>query len=385
MRIVFFVLLLFIVAVKTHAQPVPYRIMPLGDSITQSDVNHNSYRRPLWKLLQAAYIPVDFVGSLTEHFIPRLNEPPNPDFDMDHEGHAAWRTDEILAQLPVWAQSYQPDVVLVHLGTNDIMAGQSYESTRDELGQIIDVLRAENPNVIILLAQIIPYDFPPEANVPPVDGLNVLLPHLVAQKNTPQSPVYLVDLHTGFDVVYDLEFDRVHPTVSGENLMALRWFETLKQILYASSGGHELINNGGFELKNQGWQLTTALAKCNTERKKFAYEGNCAFRFRANDYGMLLQASTLLPNTIVSGNMMTLSVFARTTGEPNVKLRAFVNYVDGTHDKIVLRIIPSDFYIQQIAPSLRVSKPPVKLKIKVKNFGISGMVLLDNLSLVVYR
>src|SRR5687767_179244 len=121
------VLLLITFAGVIHAQPTPYRIMPLGDSITQSDVNHNSYRRPLWKLLQAAHIPVDFVGSLTEHYVPRVNDPPNPDFDMDHEGHAGLRTDEILAQIPAWAQTYQPDVVLIHLGTNDLMQGQSNE------------------------------------------------------------------------------------------------------------------------------------------------------------------------------------------------------------------------------------------------------------------
>jgi hypothetical protein len=40
----------------------PTRIMPIGDSITQADSNHNSYRRPLWIHLRQAGYNVDFVG-----------------------------------------------------------------------------------------------------------------------------------------------------------------------------------------------------------------------------------------------------------------------------------------------------------------------------------
>jgi predicted small lipoprotein YifL len=41
----------------------PLRIMPLGDSITEAEAGHNSYRRVLWKRLNGAGCSVDFVGS----------------------------------------------------------------------------------------------------------------------------------------------------------------------------------------------------------------------------------------------------------------------------------------------------------------------------------
>jgi acyl-CoA thioesterase I len=76
------------------------KIMPLGDSITESNTGQFSYRYYLWHLLLAKGYHTDFVGS--RHGVG--NGPPaNPDFDMDHEGHAGWRADEILAQIRVWA------------------------------------------------------------------------------------------------------------------------------------------------------------------------------------------------------------------------------------------------------------------------------------------
>ncbi len=47
---------------NTMAYAANEKILPLGDSITQADFNYNSYRRPLWHLLNEAGYSVDFVG-----------------------------------------------------------------------------------------------------------------------------------------------------------------------------------------------------------------------------------------------------------------------------------------------------------------------------------
>jgi len=60
-------------------------------------------------------------------------------FDQDHEGHWGWRTDEILngrlaaGSLTEWLDYYTPDVVLIHLGTNDVYQNQSTTSTVEEV------------------------------------------------------------------------------------------------------------------------------------------------------------------------------------------------------------------------------------------------------------
>ena len=200
------------------------KIMPLGDSITQSVMGLNSYRYYLWHLLiDAGYRP-DFVGSL--HGVGG-GPPANADFDMDHEGHAGWRADEILAQAQTWATKASPDFVLLHIGTNDLSQGQSVDSTVKDIGGIIDALRAVNPRIRILLAQIIP-----KGGVPSVAVLDGKLPALVADKQEADSPIVLVDQYTGFDTS-SMTYDGTHPNAVGDSRMADRWFEQLTPVLDA--------------------------------------------------------------------------------------------------------------------------------------------------------
>ncbi|MCA9903033.1 MAG: hypothetical protein KC547_04175 [Anaerolineae bacterium] len=203
--------------------------MPLGDSVTQGSSAWNSYRRPLWQLLQFNGESVNFVGSQNGNLNftppPDTVPPPNPDFDLDHEGHWGFTSAQILAQLPTWA-AVRPEIVLLHLGTNDVTTGVPVATTIDNLGQIIDTLRGARSNVIILLAQIIPnagFDVTP---------LNAAIATLASQKNTTQSPVILVDQFTGFDATAGVDtHDGTHPNDAGEIKMASRWFDALEPIL----------------------------------------------------------------------------------------------------------------------------------------------------------
>ena len=202
------------------------RIMPLGDSITQSVSPYNSYRYYLWHLLLDKGYRTDFVGSL--HGVGG-GPPANPDFDMDHEGHAGWRADEILANIQMWATQAAPDVVLLHIGTNDLCQRQSVASTVNDIGHIIDVLRKVNPRIEILLAQLIGQARLDDCGIP---ALNAQLPGLAANKNQPESPIVLVDQFTGFDPI-TMTYDGEHPNDIGDLRMADRWFEKLAPTLDA--------------------------------------------------------------------------------------------------------------------------------------------------------
>ena len=52
-----------------------------------------------------------------------------------------WRADEIVANIQMWATRAAPDVVLLHIGTNDLCQRQSVESTITDIGNIIDVFQ----------------------------------------------------------------------------------------------------------------------------------------------------------------------------------------------------------------------------------------------------
>ncbi|MBN2712132.1 MAG: carbohydrate-binding protein, partial [Planctomycetes bacterium] len=200
---------------------VASRIFIIGDSITQGNTSHNTYRRPLWHALDYNGYNVDFVGSLSTNY---GGSAPNPDFDLDHEGHWGWRADEILAQINGWAASADPDIALIHLGTNDLIQGQSVSSTITDLGNIINALRVVNPDVKILLAKIIP------CKRCDVTALNTAIVDLAAQKNSVNSQIVVVDQYTGFDMATDL-YDDAHPDESGEQKMADKWYAALVPFL----------------------------------------------------------------------------------------------------------------------------------------------------------
>lgn len=203
------------------------RIMPIGNSITHGTTQYNSYRRSLWHKLQAGGYHVNFVGSQNSN---QGGPPPNPDFDPDHEGHAGWRAEQLMVAVEQWTRDAQPDIVLLHAGTNDVLQRHTPQSTRDELSQLIDNMRAAKPNVKILLAQLIPLVTAPPTPNNDINVLNDLLPALAQQKSTLQSPIYLVDQHTGFDASADL-YDYIHPSASGEEKMAVRWYAALQAVL----------------------------------------------------------------------------------------------------------------------------------------------------------
>jgi len=201
------------------------KIMPLGDSITESAAGQSTYRYFLWQSARAEGYRIDFVGSKSGAF---GGPPANTDFDMDHEGHWGWRADQVLARLADGAAATgSPDIVLLHLGHNDLCQGQDVSSTVGDIAAIIDVLRRVNPGVAILLAQNISSTFPCHALMP---AFVAELPGLAAAKSTAESPITLVDQRTGFDPL-TMTWDGEHPNAMGESHMADRWFVELKPLL----------------------------------------------------------------------------------------------------------------------------------------------------------
>jgi lysophospholipase L1-like esterase len=205
------------------------QVMALGDSITEGRGGHDSYRRSLWKNIENGGYSVDFVGNKSG-VRPTSGEPTAYDWDLDYAAESGRRADEIRDRLPGWLDaSPMPDVVLIHLGANDLRANQSAASTAGEIGEIIDILRGRNPDVKVVVAKIAYADAQFFSNAQ-VDNLNDAIVAMVADKDTAGSPVVTVDQNTGFDPATDT-FDGLHPTAAAENVQADRWFAKLKDWL----------------------------------------------------------------------------------------------------------------------------------------------------------
>ena len=207
------------------------RIMPLGDSITQADSQHPGYRYPLWKLLKNGGYNVDFVGSLSSN---HRGENPVQSFDTDHEGHWGWRADQILhgfpgiGKLDDFINKSSPDIVLLHLGSNDIFQGEPIEEIESDLLKIINELVSHNKNVIILIARILP--IADNRINQRIRMLNEAISQLPDKMRISKKQLVVVNQFDGFNPQTDT-YDGAHPNSSGEDKMAAKWYKALQSVI----------------------------------------------------------------------------------------------------------------------------------------------------------
>ena len=62
---------------------------------------------------------------------------------------------EIDANIDGWLQEYQPDVVLLHLGTNNVRHYDSAAGTAGKVAALVASIRAQRPHAHIFVAKII--------------------------------------------------------------------------------------------------------------------------------------------------------------------------------------------------------------------------------------
>ncbi|WP_431935469.1 cellulose binding domain-containing protein [Micromonospora sp. RP3T] len=202
------------------------RVMPLGDSITAGP---GCWRALLWNQLRTAgYSNIDFVGSTSDGGSCDYGF----SYDADHEGHGGFSAVGIADnnQLPPWLNAARPDVVVMHLGTNDLWGGwQSMDTILAAFTKLVGQMRANNPSMRIVVSQIIPHH---GCDTCPADTvtLNNRIPGWAAGLTTAQSPIVVVDQWTGFDAATDTG-DGVHPNDSGFRKMADRFHPALARVL----------------------------------------------------------------------------------------------------------------------------------------------------------
>jgi lysophospholipase L1-like esterase len=160
----------------------------------------------LYDLLTQDQISFKFVGSLASGDV----------LDAHHEGHSGWRIDQISRKITGWLETYKPDVVLLHIGTNDIWQ-HDVVSAPVRLSSLIDSILAYSSQTRIIVAQILPITKDAESEAE-VRKYNAGIGAIVSLR-TPR--VRLVNMHDSFSAE-DL-VDGVHPTRSGYDKMARIW------------------------------------------------------------------------------------------------------------------------------------------------------------------
>jgi lysophospholipase L1-like esterase len=205
--------------------PAPWRVMPLGDSITET----TCYPHLLWKKLRDnGHTNFDFVGTKKNNQACGV-----PDADQDCEGHSGYKVTDLVnngpnaTELPQWCLTDKAEIVLMHFGTNDVWNNIEPNKIISAFSSVMDALRAVNPKVIVFVAQIIamtPSNCS-ECNSR-VQALNALIPNWANSKSTASSPIYIVDLFTGFTPATDTP-DGVHANPTGAQKMADGWYKAI--------------------------------------------------------------------------------------------------------------------------------------------------------------
>lgn len=206
-----------------------YNILPLGNSITASVSFQPGYRYYLWDELTTSGVDFDFVGSQSGNDGGNYSGWP-AGFDPDHEGHPGWESHEVLGGLTEWMQGYVPDIVLIHVGTNDMLQNQSVDKrdrTIRQLNGTIRVLRMANPKVSIFIAQIIPSTTAYiDAAIVSLNSQIDLFDEVTHELYDPQSPIVVVDCYSAMDKGTDFR-DYVHPNALGEEKMGSAFHDAI--------------------------------------------------------------------------------------------------------------------------------------------------------------
>lgn len=139
------------------------RIMPLGDSITGSPVGtfedsesclhvsrsmQGCWRATLYNNLRnSGFTNIDMVGTLPTQGC-------GVSYDGDNEGHGGFLGTNIANQnqLVGWLSSTRPDIVIMHLGTNDVWNNIAAGTITTAFSKLVDQMRASNPNMKILVS-----------------------------------------------------------------------------------------------------------------------------------------------------------------------------------------------------------------------------------------
>jgi lysophospholipase L1-like esterase len=191
--------------------PVVLRVMPLGASSTVGSGSPETagYRGPLEALLARDGVAVDMVGS--QHSGP-ASVP-----DVDYEGYSGLTLEDMRPRVADWVRRARPDVVLLHMGTNDLLKGASAEKSvrrlEDVLTQIVTVSDAH----VVVAGVWAP--LPGEAR--DRAEFNRLSAALVADFRRRGHSMRYLDVSEPLEA--DELADGLHPNATGYRLIAAMW------------------------------------------------------------------------------------------------------------------------------------------------------------------
>lgn len=222
--------------------PRSIKLMALGDSITEGFTYRGAYRVPLANLLEENGLSqyVDFVGK----------KQAGDCYDNQHCGYTGYSIDPISEEDSVSGGrsgiseriedlfgTYTPDVVMLQIGTNDILSLYELESAGDRLKALVDSIFEKLPDDGMLYLATIPYmNAEDDTYIDPeyftvedmdkyVDDYNEKVKALVEEEKAAGRNIELADINSVL-TKEDLQ-DGIHPTKEGYEKMGAYWYDII--------------------------------------------------------------------------------------------------------------------------------------------------------------
>ena len=215
------------------------KVLPFGDSITYgvNDEGNGGYRGPLFAAAVAGGRKITFTGSLSNG----PNTVSGQTFPKKNEGHSGWGISEVtpysngnagiatLIPSPAFSSGSggTPNIILLHIGTND---SSSFPATQmiNDLKGLLDKVITNAPNALVVVAQIIPLGY---GTNDVIKAYNQAIPGVVQERAAAGKHIVLVDMFTGFTTSTMLGSDSIHPNTTGYKFMADHFYAAIGAVL----------------------------------------------------------------------------------------------------------------------------------------------------------
>ncbi len=218
------------------------KIMPVGDSITFGMGENGGYRKYLYDTLKKDGYDIDMVG-------PEGSNSASANgitYDDNHAGYSGYQ----IKEEPSWAQQqgtsgslyntlkqknvvkqYQPDIILLIIGTNDMTANRSMDACASDLRAVVDYMLADLPSGGVIFMGSIPEFTAYGGNAQRVANYNSTVKSVAEEYGKAGKNVKFADVHGCLNGTADLGSDQLHPNGGGYKKMGNFWAETVENYL----------------------------------------------------------------------------------------------------------------------------------------------------------
>lgn len=246
------------------------RVMPLGDSITHGTPVAGGYRLPLYQMLTNAHYRVDMVGNETTNPADALKP------EIQHEGHSGWvisnASNGLYEKIDGWLNAIEdPDVVLIHIGTNDSGASD-FANRIDKLDALVTRIVEKRPYAHIVVSTLMKRNNDGSLNRynAITSQFNPFVQPLVERHQQAGHRVHFLDMHALLDLDIDpaslnktnADFsDGLHPNAAGYAKMAAGWYGVITQLFQPNGDANPPVLARAENLEENPRQLKVVFSK----------------------------------------------------------------------------------------------------------------------------